>query len=273
MIDSFSKTISIPIKKVHKAIEMINKLLEKGKATVKFMQQITGLLNWMCRCLYPARAFTMHIYAKFNNEALKKHHHIRVDRELKADLKVWRMLLVNPEIYSHPFFDFNSSVIADEVGFFTDASKNENLGFGCVCFPNYTYARWEEGFISLSNPSIDYLELFALMVAIVLWADRFKNGRIIVNCDNMGMVFIINRASAKNPRAMSLIRLITLVSMKNNCRFFARHIKGVKNKMADDLSRMKMESFWLNAKNNHKGEVWNAEPDKLPGALWPLSRV
>ena len=54
---------------------------------------------------------------------------------------------------------------------YSDASRNFNLGFGAYCGSEWTYGQWDEQFYRVKQPSIEYLELFGVTVA-VLWHIR-----------------------------------------------------------------------------------------------------
>ena len=46
--------------------------------------------------------------------------------------------------------------------FYSDASASKTLGFRCIYQRAWIAKMWEEGFIEKCEPSIEYLELFAL---------------------------------------------------------------------------------------------------------------
>ena len=69
---------------------------------------------------------------------------------------------------------------AAEVRFYSDASANEKLGFGCVVKNSWTWGCWEKDFIEQKRPSIEYLELFALCVRLFTWEKELSNLRMIV---------------------------------------------------------------------------------------------
>ena len=47
-------------------------------------------------------------------------------------------------------------------------------------------------FVDLHDPSIEFLELYAVTVAVVTWIYRFRNRRIVLFCDNQAAVAMIN---------------------------------------------------------------------------------
>ena len=141
---------------------------EKKKVTIKQVQCLTGLLNFLNKCIVPGRAFTHRMYSKLRitnakGDKLKHYHHVSVDREFKLDLTVWLTFLQNASsrCLCRPFLDWsNCFVTATQLEFFTDASKALMKGFGCVFGNSYTWGQWEPGYIQKYNPSIEYLELF-----------------------------------------------------------------------------------------------------------------
>ena len=79
-------TISIPAEKITKTISWLKTILNKRKITIKTVQTITGLLNFLNHAVVPGRTFTRRMYDKLKirnskGEILKPHHHITVDAD------------------------------------------------------------------------------------------------------------------------------------------------------------------------------------------------
>ena len=149
LIDPLNQTVSIPIEKVDKGLELITQLINKNskKTTVKALQQICGFLNFLGRAVVPGRSFTRRLYMKLDSK-LKPHHHIHIDREMKEDLHMWRTFLQEPELYCRPFMDFANTLQADQIQMFSDASRNKRLGFGAICQDSWCYGQWNEHFMN-----------------------------------------------------------------------------------------------------------------------------
>ena len=66
MTDGHRHCLALPESKVIKAKNQINDILAKknGKATIKQLQSLTGLLNFMNKAIVPGRAFTRRMYTK-----------------------------------------------------------------------------------------------------------------------------------------------------------------------------------------------------------------
>ena len=123
-------------------------------------------LNFLCRAIVPGRAFTRYLYAHTAGAKLKPHHHVKVTGEMKADLQVWLQFLQCPEVFSQPFIDYLPVTVQD-LDWTSDASRNFNLGFGGICGNSWFIGRWDD-YVAEVEPSIEYLELFAITVAILI---------------------------------------------------------------------------------------------------------
>ena len=251
---------------------MLDLILSKIKAKVKDLEQLAGYLNFLNKAIVPGRAFTRRMYAKFSyvKTNLKQYHHIILDKEFKEDCRIWKQFLDenNSQSILRPFIDLDLSFNVTQLRFYTDASANGSLGFGCLFNEEWCFKQWEPGFIQQMNPSIEFLELYALCVGIFTWVQKLNNKRIIVFCDNETVVGMINNTTSGCKFCMTLIRKLKLLSLNANLRVFTRHVKGKNNFLSDSLSRLKIEKFkHLAAKINWK---INNLPTKQASALWPL---
>ena len=222
----------------------------------------------------PGRAFTRRMYAKFKvvKDKLKPHHHITLDREFEEDCRMWLEFLDNNEhrSISRPFLDLDKTVNANVLRFYTDATANFSLGFGCIFNESWIFKKWETNFMKLKEPSIEFLELYALCVGIFTWIEKLPNQRIVVFCDNEAVVSMVNNTTSGCKYCMVLIRQLTLKSMNTNLRVFARHVSGKDNDLSDSLSRLKINKFKCLAEE----KSWEIDdyPTKPSTELWPLSR-
>ena len=238
LIDTEKQIISIPVEKILKAKDMIHYFLNKvnKKVTVLEFQRLCGYLNFLCRCIVPGRTFVRRLYVS-NANGLSQHHHIRITNENRLDLRVWSKFLDHPHIFSRSFMDL-TELTALDIDMYSDASRNFDLGFGAYCGPEWTYKQWDSSFMNRHEPSIEFLELYALAVGVLNWIKIFKNKRIALFCDNEAVVHMINNASSKCKQCMILIRLIVLEGLVWNVKIRAKHVGTKANGKADALSRL-----------------------------------
>ena len=250
---------------------LIESILDKQskKVTLNQLQKVCGFLNFLGRCVIPGRAFTRRLYVYTANNNLKPHHHIRVNAEMRDDLKMWLTFIRHPSIFCRPFLDFSSFLVADEIDMYSDASGK--IGMGAYCGNQWMHQVWPQEFIRKFRPSIEYLELYAVTAAVLSWIHLFKNRRIILFCDNRSVVDMINFTTTSCRNCMVLVRIIVLKGLLENVRIFARHVKGVKNDLADSLSRDKIPNFLELCHKRGKQVCENPVP--VPAAIWPISKI
>ena len=75
----------------------------------------------------------------------------------------------------------NTTLIAEDVGFYSDATAAENLGYGIVFKNNWMFGQWEHNFVKKYDPSIEFLELFALVGGIITYAEQLARTRLLVH--------------------------------------------------------------------------------------------
>ena len=254
----------------------LQKMVLKCKVTVKEIQQLAGLLNFLNRAVFTGCAFTRCMYLKFagitgKNSQLKNYHHVRLDNEFKSDCRVWLQFL-NSDMASavvRPYIDLNSNLQLTQLEFFSDASLNKKLGFGVRYDREWTFAQWPKDFIETYDPSIELVELYGLAVVIHIWVNKLKNIRALVYCDNESVVHMINNSASSCGKCMILIHSIILKGLLYNFRIFARHLRSEQNIIADCLSHLQFEKFKELARKYHLRAV----PEPLPNALWPITKL
>ena len=268
LLDTEKQLVCIPTDKIVKVREMINWFLGRKKATVLQFQKLCGSLNFLCRCIVPGRAFLGRLYVSGNGKiALKQHHHLNVTNEHKLDLATWQYFLSQPTIFSREFIlpQIHTAQIID---IFSDASRNFKLGFGAYCGSEWSFGQWDEEFYSEVQPSIEYLELFGVAVAVLNWLKLFRNKKIVLFCDNQAVVNMINNSTSNCRNCMVLLRMIVLEGLVCNTRVFAKYVKSKDNGKADAISRLQWHRF-----RKLTGQTMNLNPTPVPSCLWPMDKI
>ena len=269
LIDTIRQVVCIPMEKVERAKILIEDMLKSKKTTVHKMQKLTGFLNFLCRCIVPGRAFTRRLYT-FYSPKMKLHHHINMKKEIKDDLRIWMKFLNDATVvYCRPFIDYSSILQAEELDWYTDASGV--IGFGGYHLNQWFNQLWEEEFLRKVDPSIQYKELYAVTVSILLWGEKYRNKRIKLFCDNDSVVKMINKTSSGCKNCMYLIRIIVSKSMEWNLRVFAKHVRTDKNYLADKLSRFQMREFWERIQEEDR--VMDDSAQNIPVEIWPINKI
>ena len=218
LLNGQNMTLVVPDQKRVVAINMLKTLVDRKKATIKKLQSLCGYLNFLNKAVVPGRTFTRRMYAKFshvvdctgwnngrarireissnNKPRLKPHHQVCLDAEFKSDCSVWIQFLESKGlegVVCRLMMDLSSKISSVEVGFYSDASRVYDLAMGCTLGNRWIFAKWPERFVEDCEPSIEYLELFAIVAGVFTWESRLANVRFIVHCDNQAVVHMVNK--------------------------------------------------------------------------------
>ena len=101
LIDMVAQTVSVPEAKITKSLTLIESIVQvkSCKVTVKKLQRLCGILNFIGRCIVPGHAFTRCLYTYTSGNKLKHYHHIHVNAEMKIDLDLWSTFLEHPAAF------------------------------------------------------------------------------------------------------------------------------------------------------------------------------
>ena len=75
------------------------------------------------------------------------------------------------------------------------------------------------------------------MVASAVWGRAWRGGTVFFHCDNMAVVEVLNRQSAKDPLICHLMRSLFYIAAHCDFDIVAKHTPGISNIAADALSR------------------------------------
>ena len=277
LIDGARHVLAVPESKKERASALLKAFLNRKKATVKDIQRLTGLLNFLNKAIVPGRAFTRFMYDRISGKCanLRDYHHINLNKDFRDDCLTWLDFLdgnkYSESVCCRPFLDLKHKLDATVLNFYTDATANEKLGCGGIFNSHWYWLKWDTSFIRKHKPSIQYLELYAVCVGVFIWTDLLKNTRFVVHCDNKTVVDILNDTFSHSRQCMILVRKLVLHALRNNFRVFARHVAGIHNNFSDLLSRQKLNKFFQTAKEQEV--TFDENPCELPEQLWPMDKA
>lgn len=180
---------------------------------------------------------------------MRPHHHVRVTSEMKLDLQMWKAFLVQNNAVLRPFVDFDDEINFSYYPIFSDAAKARTLGYS-ACFLKYDtfealycFGQWEQQFLVNCDPSVQFLELLALSVGVILFAPYLRNKRATIFCDNQPVIQMVNNGSSSCKHCMLLIRTLTLCCLEYNIVLQVEYIPTESNVLADLLSRNRRDKF------------------------------
>ena len=121
--------------------------------------------------------------------------------------------------------------------------------------------------LKIERPSIEYLELFGVTIAILVWIKEYQNSRILLHCDNESVCRMINKSSAGCKNCMVLMRLIVMECLLYNVNVTAEWVATGDNGKADALSRMDFNRFW------DLGPHMDTTAVDIPSEVWPVQKI
>ena len=110
-----------------------------------------------------------------------------------------------------------------------------------------------------------------IMVAVRVWANNWKNQRVLIKCDNQAVVSVLNSGRTQDLTLAAIARNIMMDISENNIDLQVIHILGIRNKIADLLSR------WFITKNPGDvlkkflpNPVWLHVPETITNLDWSI---
>ena len=158
-----------------------------------------------------------------------------LQQEARHDLSAWLLFIKHfngTAMFLHERWNLSS-----KLHFHTDSAGS--IGYAAVFGNHWFNGAWDQSWIHLD---ISIKEMFPVVIALETWGHLIKNQCICFHIDNMAVVHILNKQSARDPLMMVLVRFV-LAAMKFNILFKAVHIPTHLNISCDALSRFQMERF------------------------------
>ena len=233
----------------------------RNKITLRDLQSLIGSLNFACSVIVPGRVFLRRM---INLPIGKKHphHFIRITKEIKHDLQIWEIFFQS--FNGKSFFLEEAWATSGQLRFYTDAAKSK--GYGIVFGSHWEYGerphKWK------TERDIFFIEFFPIVVGLSLWCHTLRNKKVLFMTDNESVVHVINKQTSRDPYLLSLIRKMVLICLRNNILFKAKHIPGVKNGLADSLSRLQVDKF--KGRSQGMDRVPTPLPEHLRPEIWEV---
>lgn len=122
---------------------------------------------------------------------------------------------------------------------------------------NLHRARTESG-----GTNIAVLEMLIAVMAIGTWAERLRGKTVMVHSDNAATVQSVEGRRAKHVEMLDMLRTLHFIEASNNIRVVIDWIATKDNRLADDISRGKIESFRFQHWQRH-GQLASLFPVKF----------
>ena len=187
-LDTVSLESRLPIDKLEHCKSLLSQFIKRAKVTLRELQSLVGVLNFACTVIVPGRAFLRRLI-DLTIGISKSHHHIRLTYEVKQDIAVWLEFFTF--FNGRSFFLDEDFLSGDHLHLYTDASGS--IGYGAVYGKEWFCGPWPAAWLRYN---ISALELYPIVVAVVVWGDKWANKSVSFFTDNEALVAIINKSRA-----------------------------------------------------------------------------
>lgn len=256
IIDTMTGELSLPRDKLERLLGEVDRWAEKRWCTRKELESLIGSLQHACKVIRPGRSFLRRAISLLS-VAKKPGHFIRLNKEFRSDLMWWKLFAR----------DWNGTGIItspDQQDIFLTSDASGFWGCGAWCGQDWFQLEWSP---CSKGKSIAVKELIPIIIAAAIWGPHWRGKAVCARCDNSAVVAVIRSRSSKEKDLMQLLRCLWFFEASHQFHLYSRHIPGVENSLADDLSRDRLGEFLEKA-----GRV-NATPSYIPPSLlqWLLS--
>ena len=232
-IDSVAMTIRLPEDKYTALHHQLHSWVSRKKCTKRELLSLIGVLSFCCKVVKPGRIFLRRLI-DLSTTVTSLNHHLSLNAEARADIQWWLDFLPTwngVAIIQAPLQTSHTICL------FTDASFS---GFGAVFQSRWFSHPWPQSYLS---HDINFMELFAIVAAVMTWGDHWANQQILFFTDNLTITNIWKFGSCKNKDLMRLVRHLFLFTAQSNINILMQHIPGQSNVLADALSRLQVQKF------------------------------
>ena len=235
LINSKDLTIAITPDRYSDITSVLPKWMSRRTCTKTEILSLIGVLSFVAKVVRPGRTFLRRLI-DLSTTVKRQHHHITLNNESKCDIQWWIKCL--PEWKSSSMIPEPGQILTADIQLYTDAS---DIGFGAVYGRRWIRGGWDA---IRQDKCINYRELFAIVAATMTWGHEWKGKRIVFLTDNKTITHVWSSGTSPSPTLMSLIRPLFLTAAKGGFSIAFKHIYGIRNPIADALSRFQMAKFF-----------------------------
>ncbi|XP_053098810.1 uncharacterized protein LOC128322103 isoform X1 [Hemicordylus capensis] len=258
-LDTIAGCSRLPQAKLFVLLDMVRSLGRARKVSLRELQVVLGHLNFACKVVAPGRAFLRRL-CDLTVGVRAPHHRVRITEGVRADLALWEAFLTD---FNGVAFWRQDRLLETDLQVHSDAAGG--IGFGVYFRGRWCSARWPMEWVRRGIArDLTFLELFPIVVAMHIWSAEFANSSVLFWCDNLAVVQIVNTQTSQSPRVMGLVRALVLQCLRANILFRSRHVLGIRNDIADALSRFQLNRFRELAPEDA------LLPESMPAFLWEL---
>ena len=195
---------------------------------------IIGKLIFVSKVVRSGRTFVRRLI-ELSKTVKHLHHRINLNNSARKDIQWWLAYLPSWNGVSMLFDTVWTT--SNQLELFTDSSD--------VAIGAYFNGAWFYEILDakLRLLSINWREMYAIVVAIATWGKQLVSKRLLIYCDNLSVCYILQKGTSKSENIMDLVRQLFYICAHYNIEISAKHVTTTNNSIADSLSRLQFDRF------------------------------
>ena len=224
--DSESMIMGISMEKVQDIVQELATWTYRTNAHRQEVESLIGKLQFLAKCVRPGRIFLSRLIQWI--KGMDRSHMYPIPLEARKDIAWWARFIQQYNgvsllwLIKQPGMD---TIIK------TDACKR---GYGGICGDQYFRGRFPK---EVQSNNIAILEMWAVMVALKIWAPQLQGKYFWIHVDNKAVATVLNSGGSRETELQNSLREIALITANHQFVIKARHIPRVQNRILDWLFR------------------------------------
>ena len=254
-LDTVRLEMRLPVERIAHLKDLLRSWVGKKHCQKRELLSLIGKLSHACKVVVAGRLFLRRMIDTAKT-ARRLCHWIHLNSDFHSDLEWWLVFL---DYWNGRSMMEVHSAFRPDVTLWTDASG----AWGCG-------AAWEHRWIQCpwngiwQSESIATKELLPIVLAVAVWGPHWQSKHLLVRCDNMAVVQVINAQNCRDPSLLHLMRGLHFFSALYDIQLKAQHIAGIQNTIADAISRNFLQIL------HRENPSINKTPETIPSSIWEL---
>lgn len=228
LANSLTMTLEVSANRLVEIRQMLEIWITKSEANKKEIQSLLGKLNFIAKCVKPARLFISRMLDFM--KSMPHNGNVKLSDEFHKDIYWWYTFF--------PKYNGISMMLTEQWSKPDEIMSCDACLTGCGgwCEGKYFHTEFPEN-VKQQKLHINGLELLTLTICVKLWGHLWSGKRIVVYCDNLTSVTVLNTGRSYNKFLQKCLREICFLTANYECEIKAIHIAGINNRIPDLLSR------------------------------------
>ena len=223
--------------RLEEVMSELNQWRHRQTATKRQILSLIGKLTFVSRVVRPGRTFTRRMIS-LASKIPHLHHQVHLTKDFKLDVQWWLHYL--PQWNGVSFFPQSHWESSIDLHLYTDSSDLAAAGYLAGA---WFVVPFVHEFAELKHLSINWRELFAIVVAADTFGSQWTGKRIMFHCDNMCIVEVIKNGTCRSDIIMDHVRKLFFICAKFEFEINMCYVNTKVNDIADALSRLQFHRF------------------------------